>query len=151
MGEDLTQEFIISGQQPQPGAEQLQPVEQAADQQEVRTEEALKPFAQVIDRGTAFLINRIITITGEKYEVEIKESDKVRPEEISEIGFGEAVVKVIDYYVPQLPADHPLLGLLAAGTMVGAIAYMKIEQVKARAKPKEENQEEHAGENRLSA
>lgn len=126
MGEDITDDFI---------QEQAQ---EEVEEKEVKTEEALKPFAEVIDKGTAFLINRVIQITGEKYQVEITEKDKIKPEEISEIGFGEAVVRVIDYYFPQIPADHPLLGLAAAGMMLGTIAYVKIEGVKARAKKKDE-------------
>ncbi|MBO8180493.1 MAG: hypothetical protein H0Z19_08465 [Archaeoglobus sp.] len=136
MGEDLTQEFILP--------EKPEEEQQEEEQKEVKTEEALKPFAKVIDKGTAFFINRIIQLTGEKYQVPVREQDKVKPEEIEELGFGEAVVKVIDYYMPSVPVDHPLIGLAAVGMMVGTVAWMKIEQVKARAKKekKEEKQEE---------
>lgn len=133
MGEDLTEEFLIS-QQP----EQEQEKE---EQKEVKTGEALKPLANVIDRGTAFFLNKVIETVGQKYEVQVSEMDRIKPEEIEELGWGEAVVKVIDYYFPAVPADHPLLGLAAAGTMLGAIAWMKIESIKAKAKEEKEEKE----------
>lgn len=133
MGEDLTEEFLIN--QPEQELEE-------EEQKEVKTEEALKPFTDVIDKGTAFILNRVIETVGQKYEVQVSERDKITPEEIRELGWGEAVVKVIDYYFPAVPADHPLLGLAAAGTMLGAIAWMKIESIKAKATEKEKEETE---------
>lgn len=136
MGEDVTEEFLI--EKPQE--------EQPEEKEEVKTEEALKPFEQVINKGTAFIVNRFLQLTASKYQVELKESDKIKPEDIEELGFGEAVIKTIDYYIPSAPVNHPLIALATAGLMLGGLAYMKIEEIKSR-KPKqeEEKKEEKEG------
>jgi|Deesub1362B_J571_1020462.scaffolds.fasta_scaffold00763_16 hypothetical protein len=147
MGEDKTKEFLQNPNQSLPESQKSpspespksptqisqQPTPQP-QQEQIKTEEALKPFITPINRTTCFIINRLITVTGEKYEVEVTEKDKIKDKDIEELGWGEAVVKVIDHYFPQLPVGHPLLGLATSGMMLAGVAWYKIEQVKARSK-----------------
>jgi len=132
MGEDLTQEFI----------QEVQHEEKKEDEKtEVKTEEAIKEFAPYINKFTAYFINKIIKVTAKKYKVELQKDDLVDEKEIEETGFGDAVVKVIAYYMPTIPLDHPLLGLASAGMIVASIAYTKVQEVKSRAKKEEEKDE----------
>lgn len=156
MGEDITEEFIAGEAEEEVPPESPEEVQE----QKIKTKEALEKLGleDVINKATAFLINKYIMLTARKLNVEVKEEDKIKPEEVKEIGFGEAVIRTIDYYFPEIPMGHPVVALIGSGLVLGSVALMKIETVKMRAEvrvkkekkaekteKKEEKKEENEG------
>jgi len=123
---DITRELML--QQPK---QEEQPTQEA---QQVRTAELLANFKQPLNNTTAFVANLLLEKMARDEGVRWdKEREGIKPEEIEALGWGDAVIRTVDYYFPFIPWDHPLLGLGMAGIGLGTLIYTKASDIQSRA------------------
>ncbi len=133
---DVTEEFLVE----KPKEEQEE--QETEETKEISTEEALKPFGQVINNLTALFLNKVLEASAEKRDLKLLEKEKIKPQEVEQTGFGEAVIKTISYYAPSLPVDHPAIALGAAAIGLGGIFAIKFSSIESRAKKEAKKEEE---------
>ena len=127
---DITSEIALSSSSQE---------EKTEDTPKVKTAEFLENFKDPMDRTTTLMLNLVLERAARNAQVEWNKEDGIQLEEIQALGWTDAVIKTVDYYLPYLPLDHPLFGLAIAGIGMSGLVYAKATTIRDRVEAKTED------------